>query len=151
LTKFVLYKRKEPVKKELIIKTNKISKGEISNEYFEFFHQKFDSLNYNAMLIGFDLKIQSLSHPFKSRIVVEIREENKETGKFTKVHEDFFQLNWMYPKMETKNPIIKSIFLNNLKHYSKNGKIEIVAYLWNIDKKPYSIYKGEIEIFKVVE
>jgi hypothetical protein len=144
---FGFFKRNKNVEKEFLSKTDKTSGGETSKEYFEFYHQTFDSLTYDAIMLGFDLEIQSLSHPFRSRIAVEIRD--KKTG--DKIDYQFFQLNWIYPKMEKETPIIKSMYFNNLKHYTKNGPIEIVAYLWNIDKKPYSIYKGEIEVFKVVE
>ena len=147
LTGFGLFKRNKIVKKQLLSKTNKFKDGEVSDEYFEFYHQTFDSLNYDAVMLGFNLKIQSLSHPFKGRIAVEIRD--KKTG--DKLEYQYFQLNWMYPKMEKVNPIIKSMYFNNLKHYSNNGPIEIVAYLWNIDKKPFSIYKGEMEVYKVLD
>ncbi|MFQ3336913.1 MAG: hypothetical protein ACI9E3_000923 [Flavobacteriales bacterium] len=26
-----------------------------------------------------------------------------------------------------------------------------MVYLWNIDKQPFTVYKGEVEVFKIIE
>lgn len=145
LTKFVLYQRKEKAKKKLHSTFSKQFGGEITDEYVEFYHQSMDSLNLDAFMIGFDLQMQSIEHPFRSRLVVEIR--NLTTNE--KIDYQYYQLNWMYPTMKQKEPLLKSMRFNNMKHHSITDKIEIVAYLWNIDKKPFTIYKGDVEIYEL--
>ena len=52
----------------------------------------------------------------------------------------------MNPKTERKNPRINTIYLYGIPKYKE---VEIVAYLWNIDKKPFSVYKGEVEVLSL--
>ena len=93
-------------------------------------------------MIGVELELQSLNHPFTSRVVAEVR--NPETGKAMEYQ--YFQLDWLSNKIVSKIPVKQSLYLQNLPKFKQ---VEIVVYVWNIKKKPYSIYKGKTEVFKV--
>jgi hypothetical protein len=93
-------------------------------------------------MIGLNLEIQSLRHPFTSRVVAEARD--KETGEV--YNYQYFQLDWLSNKVVSKKPWVNSLYLQNLPKFKE---VEIVVYLWNINQKPYSIYKGKSEVFKV--
>lgn len=137
-----LFKRKYPAVKQLLDSQENHLEGETSQEYFEILHQTYDSLGVDALMIGLNLEIQSLNHPFKSRVVAEARD--KETGEV--IQYQYFQLDWLSNKVVSKKPWVNSLYLQNLPKFKE---VEIVVYLWNIDKKPYSIYKGKSEVFRV--
>lgn len=144
-TKFRLYKRK---KRAETIKTREFvtqAQSESSSEFVEFYHQRFDSVSSDAIQLGIEMKLQSLSHPFRARVVAEIR--NVTTGE--KVDYQFFQLNWLYPKSEQTERVIQRFVFNNLQHFVRESSIEIVFYLWNINKKPYTLYGAKVEEFEV--
>lgn len=137
-----LFKRKQPSVKQLLDSKENHLDGEINQEYFEILHQTYDSLGVDAVMIGLNLEIQSLRHPFTSRVVAEARD--KETGEV--YNYQYFQLDWLSNKVVSKKPWVNSLYLQNLPKFKE---VEIVVYLWNINQKPYSIYKGKSEVFKV--
>ncbi len=144
-TKFRLYKRKETAKTIKLREFVTPAQSESNAEFIEFYHQRFDSVSFDAIQLGLELKLQSLSHPFRARVVAEIR--NVATGE--KVDYQFFQLNWLYPKSEQTERIIQRFVFNNLQHFVKESPIEIVFYLWNINKTPYTLYQAKVEEFEV--
>jgi MFS family permease len=145
-TKFRLYKRKKtPVLKKLNeFITEK--KNESSEEFIEFYHEYFDSLNYDAIQLGLQFNLQALSHPFRARVVTELKYQDGE-----QIDYQFFQLNWMYEQTLNQETIVQRVILNNLKHYLQKSPIEIKMYLWNINRKPYSLYGAKVEEFGVFD
>lgn len=142
MSNHALFKRKSPSVKEFFRTSENHLDGETDQEFFEILHDTYDSLGVDAIMIGLNLEIQSLNHPFTSRIVAEARD--KKTGET--LNYQYFQLNWLSNKIVSKKPIVKSLYLHNLPKFKE---VEVVVYLWNINKKPYSIYKGKSEVFKV--
>jgi hypothetical protein len=139
-----LFKRKERVKLSPYFSTEKKTEGESQGEYFEFMRQDFDSIGVDGLMIGLDIEMQALHHPLKSQLVIEVKD--KSTGEQISRH--FMHLNWLSPMTVRKNPLIKSFYLHNFPNFKE---VEIIVYLWNIDKQPFTVYKGEVEIFKIIE
>lgn len=146
-TKFRLYKRKETAKLNKLREFKTQAQSESNKEFLEFYHELFDSVNFDAIQLGLQMNLQSLSHPFRARVVAEIR--NAATGE--KIDYQFFQLNWLYQKTEQNEPVVQRFVFNNLSHFVKDSPIEIVFYLWNINKKPYTLYGATVEEFEVID
>jgi hypothetical protein len=144
ISNHTLFRRKERVKKSLFYSTQSETEGEKKDEYFEFMRQDFDSIGADGLMIGLDIEMQSMRHPLKSQLVVEVKD--KSSGDPISRH--FMHLNWLSSMTVRKNPLIKSFYLHNFPNFKE---VEIIVYLWNIDKQPFTIYKGEVEIYKVVE
>ena len=144
--KFRLYKRKKSAQKEKLREFTTKQKSESSAEFIEFYHETFDSCQYDALMLGIKLRLQSLSHPFRARVVAELKYKDGD-----QIDYQFFQLNWMYDRMEKDNEIVQSMIFNNLQHYIKNGPLELKVYLWNIKKKPYTLYEAEVDEFRVFD
>lgn len=144
-TKFRLYKRKQPPNLTKLREFVTPPKSESTEEFVEFYHQKFDTLTHDALQLGLTLNLQSLQHPFRARVVTEIR--NSKTGE--KLDYQFFQLNWMYQKTEQTETIRQRFIVNNLKEFTRDSTIEIVFYLWNIRQKPFTLYGAKVEEFIV--
>lgn len=139
-----LFKRKERVKLFPFYSTQNKTEGEKQGKYFEFMRQDFDSIGTNGLMIGLDIEMQSMRHPLKSQLVVEVKD--KSTGEQISRH--FMHLNWLSPMTVRKNPLIKSFYLHNFPIFKQ---VEVIVYLWNIDKQPFTVYKGEVEVFKILE
>ena len=139
-----LFKRKEKVKLSPFFSTEKHADSEQQGEYFEFMRQVFDSVGADGLMIGLDIELQSMKHPLKSQLVVEVKDKN--TGE--QISRQWVHLNWLSPMTVRKNPLIKSIYLHNFPIFKE---VEVIVYLWNIDKQPFTVYKGEVEVFKIIE
>ena len=146
MAKFRLYKRKKVARKEKLREFLTKAKSESSVEFIEFYHETFDTCQYDALMLGIKLRLQSLSHPFRARVVAELKYKDGE-----QIDYQFFQLNWMYDKMEKDNEIVQSMIFNNLHHYIQNGPLELKLYLWNIRQKPYTLYQAKVEEFGVFD
>jgi len=144
-TKFRLYKRKRTPEITKLREFVTEAKSESSQEFIEFYHQRFDSISFDAMQLGLEMQLQSLSHPFRARVVAEIR--NTSTG--DKIDYQFFQLNWLYNRTEQNERVVQRFVFNNLRHFVKESPIEVVFYLWNINRKPYTLYHAKVEEFKL--
>jgi hypothetical protein len=139
-----LFKRKKKVKLSPFFSTEKHADSEQHGEYFEFMRQDFDSLGTDGLMIGVDIELQSMKHPLKSQLVVEVKD--KATGE--QISRSWMHLNWLSPMTVRKNPLIKSFYLHNFPNFKE---VEVIVYLWNIDKQPFTVYKGEVEVFKIIE
>ncbi|MEN8929502.1 MAG: hypothetical protein ABF242_00755 [Flavobacteriales bacterium] len=139
-----LFKRKERVKLSPFYSAEKHADSEQNDEYFEFMRQDFDSIETDGLMIGLDIELQSMRHPLKSQLVVEVKD--KATGE--QLSRSWMHLNWLSPMTVRKNPLIKSFYLHNFPNFKE---VEVIVYLWNIDKQPFTVYKGEVEVFKVIE
>jgi hypothetical protein len=143
ICKHLLLKRKQPVKKEFFIKKESLtSHGVTKNEYVELIRQEYDSLGVEGLLVGLDLKITSTQLPFKGRVVADIT--NKTTGE--RIQYDYFALDWLRYSWKKKDRLVKSFYLYNLPQLDN---VEVLIYIWNLDKKPVEVIEGELEIFKV--
>jgi hypothetical protein len=140
-----LYRRKEIPQLNKRREFTTQAQSESNREFLEFYHQRYDSVNFDAIQLGLQMNLQSLSHPFRARVVAEIR--NVSTGE--KLDYQFFQLNWLYQKTEQIEPVVQRFVFNNLSYFVKESPIEIVLYLWNINKKPYTLYGAKVEEFEV--
>lgn len=138
LTEFRLYKRKKKAQKIKLKEFKTDPRGESDEEFVEFYHEYFDSLDYDALQLGLKLNLQSLRHPFRARVVAELKYKDGE-----QIDYQFFQLNWMYPKMVKENTVKQSFIFNNLKHYLQKGPLELKLYLWNIDKQRFGNSSSE--------
>lgn len=143
ICKHLLLQRKEPVEKEFFFKKDSLSSyGVTQNEYVELIRQEFDSLGVEGLLLGLDLKLSHPEAPFKARLVADIT--NKTTGE--RILYDYFALDWLKYKWTAEDNLIKSMYLYNL---PKWDKVEVLVYIWNLDKKQCQLIDGELELYKV--
>lgn len=143
ICKHLLLKRKEPAKKEFFIKKDNLtSHGVTENEYVELIRQEFDSLGVEGLLVGVDLKLDAKKNPFKARVVADIT--NKTTGE--RIQYDYFSLDWLRYSWSKEDKLVKSFYLYNLPQWDN---VEVLVYLWNLDKEPCEIIDGELELFKI--
>ncbi len=145
-TDFTLYKRKKSANSKKLREFITEAKSESTGEFIEFYHEFFDSTEYDALKLGIQLNLQSLKHPFRARVVTELKYKDGE-----QIDYQFFQLNWMYSQTFKEETINQQVILNNLSHYLKKGSLELKMYLWNIDKKPYTLYGAKVEEFAVYD
>jgi hypothetical protein len=139
----LLLQRKHPVNKEFFMSKKEVKTSGINNnEYFDLIRTEVDSIGVEGLLIGLDLKIDAKTGPFKARIVADIT--NKITGE--RIQYDYFSLDWLKYAWKEDDKFTKSFYLYNL---PKWDKVEILVYLWNLDKMTYEIIDGEVEVFKI--
>lgn len=140
----ILYKRKQATKKKKFSENYIEQHAQTNSEFNELIKLNVDSLSVSAVYVGIDLTMQSLKHPFKGRIVAQVKDITTNQV----LAYEYIQMNWIAPKILSQTPIRKSLILSNL---PKNDKLEILVYVWNINSENYTLYNSKIELYKIID
>lgn len=141
-SKHVLYERKKTPELQIIAKNKLKQDTEQAKEFNELIKYQIDSLGSSTVLVGIDLAMQSLSHPFKGRIVAQAK--NLETDDI--IAYEYIQLNWIEAKTVKSKPILKTMLLRDL---PTDSNVELLVYIWNMKTKRYTLYTSEVELFTI--
>jgi len=140
-TGLCLFKRIEPLKKELILKREITINENSRNEFSGFLSISNDSLKLKALYIGFDFTIFSDSKPFQSFICVEIRDKKGKNIRYTKI--DLSRIRYFYNG--EKSNLLNGILIDGIPENSD----EITAYIWNNKKEKFKL-NGNLSLFKIM-
>lgn len=138
----ILYKRKELPEKQKFSENYVEQASETTAEFNELIKLEIDSLGVSTLLVGMDLTMQSQEHPFKGRLVAQVK--NRETNEV--IRYEYIQLNWITKTILKEKPLRKTLLLSNL---PSTEKLEVLVYIWNIERKNYTLYTSKLELFKV--
>ena len=137
-----LLKRKNPLKKELVLSVSSIvSEANISNEYFELYRGSADSLRGNSVYVGFKLNLLANENPFHAWLVTSITDKNNNNLRYEYIPLYWYRDEWI----NTDKPFINGMLINSI----PDEATSIVSYIWNIGGKPFTVKQSELEIFKL--
>jgi len=134
-----LLERKNKLQRHIIAEKQAIStNGTISDEFFNFAEGTIDTLIQKPLFFEYNMDIESSATPFDAWIVVGVSDSANNTTAY-----EYIPLNW-----------IKSVWNKESKHYH-NGQLvtnlpatskKYVTYIWNLNKKPFSITNAKLTI-----
>ena len=95
-----------------------------------------DTLSCNAILVEFDLEIESNVIPFEAVVVCEIRDSNDKKIKYEAL--DLYQMHseWKPGENKVHHSLLLSAFAEKPSF--------LLVYIWNIRKTEFQILKGKI-------
>jgi len=142
-TKLYLLKRKIILHRELIDSaTNINTHGTVNDEFFNIWSAD-DMSKYKNKSIYFmyTFTINSPKKPFEARIIVTSEDKDK-----NKLRYDFLSLDWLKKDWNgRKNNFKNCLLVYRLPENSYN----LLTYIWNINKSPFSITDGKCYIYKL--
>jgi hypothetical protein len=134
-----LLERKHKLRRHTIAETKVISSnGVICNEYFSLAEGTIDTLNSSPLFFEYTLDIESPAIPFGVWLVVSTSDS---TGKTTAY--EYIPLNWFKPVWQGKS---KHFHNGQLVTNLPAGKQKYLAYIWNINKVPFSITNAHVRV-----
>jgi len=135
LLKRKLFLKKIPLLKISIFNTPK----ETNNEFYEIYKNSIpDSLKNKTLCVDFNFTIFTKQKPFKACFVVGVSDEKNQNLRYEFIELDWEKTEWNDEKGNFKG----NILVNNLSIESHN----LVIYIWNIHKVPYTIGESFCQI-----
>lgn len=139
----VLYKRKKPIGRTILLEKSDLDYRQIDQEFYEFTRFEVDSLISPSVFIECNFELDFKRFPFFSYIVFSAEDrETKEKYAYKSIELDTKE-NWI-----KEEPFIHGGFLHNL---PENRKVDILVYLWNRNGESYIIHKSKLKIHSVIE
>ncbi len=139
-TGFSLLKRKHKlVRKPIFHISDMVAPQFTSKEYHELYRGPVDSLRGKPLFIGYTIDLIAQQNPFHGWTVVTVYNDQNETLRYEYVPFDWYRTNWT----ESGNPFTNGIYIADL---PKNAT-SMVIYIWNIQKLPFRIAEGQLDIF----
>lgn len=139
----VLYKRKRPIGRALLLEKLDSNYRQIEQEFYEFTRFEVDSLTSSSVFIECNFELDYKRFPFFSYVVFSAEDkETKEKYAYKSIELDTKE-NWI-----KEEPFIHGGFLHSL---PRNRKVDILVYLWNRNGESYIIHKSKLKIHSVIE
>ncbi len=139
--KLLLLKRKFPlIQTKVIDHTPANSASNCTDEFYGFYEQ-IDSVFSEQIVIDLRFKLTSPEEPFSAQVVISVDDS---TG--SNVIYDFIPVDWIKSKWAGEEFSIHRC----LGGIPKNPK-RVVIYLWNIDKKQFTVRDARLEIYALTE
>ena len=135
-----LLKRRIPATRVMIDEnTNVHTPGLVDNEYVLLSSGNFTPLAGKSVYIGITAEIYSPAEPFHTWIVAEIKDSNGQTLQYERVSLYWFRPVWNELTGNFKN----GLFFPHI----PSGASTMKVYVWNIEKVPFSIENGKVQLF----
>ena len=129
ISKLSLLKRRSFLKSEKLDSVFILSSGETDQEYYNFYVGKTDKLYSKTLLFNIDMTLNSDEYPFEAWIVAQVKDKDNKGLEY-----EYIALNWKKASWNSQKGNFRgSMIIYNLPEES----VEIVLYLWNINKKKY--------------
>lgn len=138
---FVLLKRKEKIKRNLVEERQNIFIENNENEFIEMYHHGDTTFtNTKPLIAQVDFDIEKISIPASTWLVFQINDSLDQSVYFKR-----FPLEWIGDNLNGKKKLTYSLISGNLPNRSK----KIVCFLWNINKKPISVKVNSLKIYQI--
>ena len=138
-----LYKRKKPLKKELIKERKITEKKDLTAEYYEFLRLNIDSNQNSTFNIELSAALETHDYPFQSFLV--FATEDTDTKEKYELKNIDLDANYYWDK---DFPLLMNGFIFDT---PKDKNITLIIYVWNQKKVDYTIHNSEIKMFRVEE
>ena len=138
---FVLLKRKEKIKRNIVIEKNNISL-ETNDLEFVGIYDRGDTVfaNSNPIIAEVNFDILKISEPTNTWIVLAVNDSLDQQCYFKR-----YPLQWTGYNLNGKKGLSYSLITGNLPPKSK----KMVCFIWNIDKKPFNIKVNSFKIYQI--
>jgi hypothetical protein len=142
VSKIYLLKRKtQLIHQKIYERTGINTTGIISDEFFNIWQGKADSLVGKSIYCKFDFNLLSSDKPFDAQLVVTVQDSSNNNLKY-----ESLDLSWLRRQWNGKpHNFVNSIFIHDI----PRGSSIIKIYIWNIKKAPFSISDGSCYIYNL--
>ncbi len=138
---FLILKRKEKIKRNLVIEKNKISIETNDAEFLDVYNKSDTTFaNLNPLIAEFNFDVLKLSKPTNTWIVFAIDDSLGQNVYFKR-----YPLQWTADDLNGKQNLSYSLITGNLPAKSK----KMVCFIWNIDKQPLSVKVNSLKISQI--
>ena len=138
---FLILKRKEKIKRNLVIEKNNVSIETNDAEFLDVYNKSDTTFtNLNPLIAEFNFDVLKLSKPTNTWIVFAIDDSLGQNVYFKR-----YPLQWTADDLNGKQNLSYSLITGNLPLKSK----KMVCFIWNIDKQPLSIKVNSLKIFQI--
>lgn len=141
-SRMALYKRKNPVTRELITEKVITEFQEIEKEFYEFLNFSIDSAESTTINVELLAGIEYHKRPFNSKIVVTVENSITQEKYDYKLVNLFTKDDWV-----EYEPFKISIFMNNI---PIGETVDVKVYLWNLNEVVYNVHSSKVKINKVI-
>ena len=141
-SRMALYKRKNPVTRELITEKVITEFQEIEKEFYEFLNFSIDSAESTTINVELLAGIEYHKRPFNSKIVVTVENSITQEKYDYKLVNLFTKDDWV-----EYEPFKISIFMNNI---PIGETVDVKVYLWNLNEVAYNVHSSKVKINKVI-
>lgn len=133
----VLLKRKTPAERKLVYEGGeKIIEG--TEEYYPFFERTDTTFtSRNSIMAEFDLSVEEAARPFNAWLVLQVDTAGGQNAYFRRTPLNWIKYDWNGTKHYKTCIVTDNVPLT---------KCRVVAFLWNIDKKPV---RAKLHSFKL--
>ncbi|MBL7138255.1 MAG: hypothetical protein ISS17_05745 [Bacteroidales bacterium] len=139
-----LLKRKVPAIRVLMDQNSHVqTSGLIDYEYFRLYAAELPNLEGQSIYFGITAEIYSPVEPFHTWIVAEVKDTTGKTLQYERVSLYWFRPAWNESTKNFKN----GMFFSQI----PTGASSLNAYIWNIEKVPFSVENGVIQLFFLSE
>jgi hypothetical protein len=136
----LLLKKKQPYLRSLIDSILVSSNFSNTEEYFNLFETKTDSLNGKTLYLGYKLNISSCVAPFNAHIIIDVQDKNGKGLYYQNIRLNWLKLHYAGDKIN---------FINGmLIHKLPPEAASLKSYIWNIDKAPYEV-SGNLYLYEL--
>lgn len=138
-----LYKRKHPISKRKV-KEVSITKPRsiVGNEYYNLLEIDVDTVAKSNYYFDFNLSVVAAEVPFTGWLIIQVVNNKHNTLVYK-----FIPFNWLKKgSPDTICNFHQSLFLESLPDDAQTIKI----YIWNKDKKTYTLYSARAEMFELI-
>ncbi|MEI6021835.1 MAG: hypothetical protein WCR21_11965 [Bacteroidota bacterium] len=139
---FVLLKRKTPIERELLFEQKQVSTCNGSEEFYNAFEWRDTSLaNQNPLLAEFNLQFNQVPVPFNAWLVLQIDDASPAKANIlVRV-----PLNLIRKNLHNQSPLCLHVLTGTVPKQAAR----VVAYIWNIDKKPMQVQITNFKLFRL--
>ena len=138
---FLILKRKEKIKRNLVIERNNVSIETTDAEFLDVFNKSDTTFtNLNPLIAEVNFDVLKLSKPTNTWIVFAIDDSLGQNVYFKR-----YPLQWTADDLNGKQNLSYSLITGNLPKKSK----KIVCFIWNIDKEALSLKVNSLKIFQI--
>ncbi len=138
---FVVLKRKEKIKRNLVVERKDISL-ESNDAEFVGIYDRGDTVfaNSNPIIAELNFDVLKISKPTNTWIVLAVNDSLDQQCYFKR-----YPLQWTADDLNGKKGLTYSLITGNLPPKSK----KMVCFIWNIDKKPFNIKVNSFKLFQI--
>lgn len=138
---FLILKRKEKIKRNLVIEKNNVSIETNDAEFLDVYNKSDTTFaNLNPLIAEFNFDVLKLAKPTNTWIVFAIDDSLGQNIYFKR-----YPLQWTANDLNGKQNLSYSLITGNLPPKSK----KMVCFIWNIDKQPLNIKVNSLKIFQI--
>jgi len=126
-------------RKQIFVNDSVSTKKESSNEFFDVYKGKADTLAGKDIYVNLTGSLQTPVKPFVSWLVISISDKEGKEIRYERVPFDWIKTKW---KGDLINMGIQI-------HAIPSGAQTIICYIWNMNKVPYTFVNGACRIFEL--